>query len=147
DNVGTLAGALLGGGNGGTLTFAIPETNGSQFGIDYDVCPGGANTGSNPPTCTPQVDLAKAKLAITTAAPHDITITGPLPFRLRDLPINITYFFIPDSTDATVTGNSGCPGDPSQTFADLPLDIDISIEIDNNQSHSRYGYTRVKIAK
>lgn len=146
DNLGTLAQTLVGGnGSGGVLTFDIPSASGSQFGIDYEACPGGPNPNANPPTCSAEIDVGNAALTMETKAAHDIHVFGTLPIRLRDLPLHITYFgFIESDINATLTGNGSCPGD-NETFKDVPVDVDISIEIDSNQMHSRYGYSRVKI--
>ncbi|WP_235879705.1 MYXO-CTERM sorting domain-containing protein [Polyangium aurulentum] len=142
-NIGTLAKTLLGGdGAGGVLTFNIPTTSGSQFGIDYDVCPGGPNPATN--TCVAEIDVGNAKLNVDATDPHNIHITGPLPLRIQNLPIEIVYFFVPDKATGKLTGN-GCNNPPS--FANINLDVDISIEVDTNMAHSRAGYSRVKINK
>ncbi|MDI3286385.1 hypothetical protein [Polyangium sp. 15x6] len=142
-NLGPLAKSLLGGnGSGGVVTFPIPSTSGSTAGIGYDVCPDGPNEGSNPPKCVAEIDVGNAQLNIDTSTPHNIKITGPLPLRLQDLPIDISYFGIPDSATARLTGN-GCTT-PS-TFANIDLNVDISIEVDTNPAHSRHGYSRVKV--
>src|SRR5262249_42883305 len=87
-NLGVLAKALLGGmANGGMITFAIPETKGSPFlGTDYDVCPGGPDPANN--KCIAEVDLGNAQLTITPSAPYDLKITGTIPIRVQDLPID-----------------------------------------------------------
>ncbi|HVK66093.1 MAG TPA: hypothetical protein VM694_16535 [Polyangium sp.] len=142
-NLGPLAKTLLGGsGNGGIVTFPVPSTSGSTAGIQYNVCPGGPNENANPPKCVAEIDVGNAQLNIDTSNPHNLKITGPLPLRLQNLPIDIVYLFIPDSATARLTGN-GCTT-PS-AFANVDLNVDISIEVDTNQAHSRYGYSRVKV--
>ncbi len=141
-NLGPLAKAALGssGGAGGVITFPIPESSGSAGGIiNYKVCPGGPDTNSNPPKCVMEIDIANAQLNIDTAAPHNIRITGPLPLRLPNLPVDLGFL---GSTQARLTSN-GCTN-PS-AFANIDLDVDISIEVDTDMSHSRAGYSRVKI--
>lgn len=146
-NLGALAKGLLGGmGNGGVLTFDVPNSSGSQFGIDYNVCPKGPDPNGNPPKCVAEVDLANAKLNIATSQPHNITISGPLPLRLQDLPIHIKYFGIINSDiDGVLNGNGVCPGKGAETFADVNINIPISIEIDTNPAHSRHGYSKVVV--
>ena len=142
-NVGTLASTLLGSGtNGGVLTFEIPSTSGSTLGISYNLCPAGPNPNGNPPSCVAEIDLGNAQLQIDPGNPHNIQIHGPLPIRVQRLPINITYLFIPDSANMVLSGN-GCSSPAS--FADIDLVADISIEVDTDVNHSRYGYSRVRI--
>ena len=147
-NLGTLAGTLLGdsGAMGGVLTFQVPPTSGSQSGIKYDICKNGPNPNANPPECIAEIDLGNSAITITTATPRNIVIGGTLPIRLQTLPINIVYFFVPDSTKMVLNGNAACPP-TAQNFADIGLDISISIEIDAVQDHTRYGYSKVKIEK
>lgn len=146
-NLGPLAGQLIGGGQGAVLTFEVPSSSGSEFGISFDVCPGGPDPNGNPATCLAEIDVGNAQLAVDTTNPHNIHITGPMPVRIQDLPIHITYFgFIESDIDVVLHGDGDgvCPGDP-QSFAMINLDVDISIEIDSNPDHSRYGYSRVKV--
>lgn len=146
DNIGTLAQGLLGGmGSGGVVTFEIPKSSGSQFGISYEVCPDGPDPNGNPPKCVAEIDLGNAQLDIKTSGPHNITISGPVPLRIQDLPMDITYFFIPSSLDITLSGNQDCPGGGAATFANINTTIPISVEIDANPAHSRHGYTKLVI--
>ncbi|MEZ4307661.1 MAG: hypothetical protein R3F14_06400 [Polyangiaceae bacterium] len=147
DNAGALVKSLLGGmGQAGVLTFNIPTTSGSQFGIDYSVCPGGAKPGASPPECVAEIDMGNATFDMATAAPNVIQLTGTAPMRLQDLPIDFVYLFVPDSTDAVINGNGACPGSP-QTFADIDVSFDLSIQIDPDPAHVRQGYSRVVVNK
>jgi len=155
DNVGTLATGLLGGmgGQTGVLNFEVPPTNGSFNAfittIKYNVCAGGPKPNGNPPECIAEIDLGKAQLKLEPQAPHNLKITGPLPIRLRKLPLQIEYFCLPvvgcakSSIDVTLTGNNACSGD--QTPADIDLDVTVAIAIDQDQKHSRYGYSKVGV--
>ncbi|MEZ4307660.1 MAG: hypothetical protein R3F14_06395 [Polyangiaceae bacterium] len=146
-NVGTLAQSLLGGmGQGGVLTFEVPPTSGNQSGIEYKVCPGGPKPNANPPECVAEINVGQAKLNITTAGPNLIKITGPLPIRLQDLPADFVYFFIPDSTDIVLNGNDKCPGQ-TQTYANVNLNVELAIQVDDNASHAKYGYSYIKVNK
>lgn len=144
-NIGTLVKAALGNmGQGGVITFPIPQSTSTTTILFVDcnitVCPGGPNEGANPPKCTAEIDVGNANLSVTTKAPHNVVISGPLPIRLQDLPINTCL----GSMQATLNGNNACP--PSaQTFANVGLNVDISIEIDANPAHSRHGYTKLKV--
>jgi MYXO-CTERM domain-containing protein len=145
-NLGPLAKAALGssGGNGGVITFPVPSTGGSQLGIKYDVCPGGPDANANPPKCIAEIDIGNAKLNIDSADPHNIHITGPLPIRMQDLPIDVTLLIIPSTTHLHMSAN-GC--NTPAAYADVNLDVDISVEVDTDMTHSRAGYSRVKVNK
>lgn len=142
-NLGPLAKAALGdaGGAGGVIKFPIPESSISLGITNGTVCPGGPDENGNPPKCVAEIDIGNAKLNIDTATPHNIKITGPLPIRLQNLPINLGFL---GTTNARLTSN-GC-STPS-AFTNVDLDVDISVEVDNDPTHARYGYSRVKINK
>jgi hypothetical protein len=148
DNLGTLAKGLLGGNgaNGGVLTFDIPNTSGSVAGIiKYNVCPNGSAPNTNPPTCVAEINVGGAKLTIDPTASHNLHIHGPLPIRLRDLPIDFTYlFFIPDSAHGVLDGDGTCPGGP-EDYAAIDINVDIEIAADQNSAHSRFGYSKLKV--
>lgn len=144
-NLGPLAKQLLGGdAANGTLTFEVPTSSGSQLGIDFEICPGGPDPAANPPKCVAEIGVGDANLTITPTAPHNLVITGTMPLRLQDLPIDVTYFFIPDSATGSLSGNESCPGEVSE-FAQIPLTVNVSIESDKDASHSFNGYSRVRI--
>jgi hypothetical protein len=138
-NIGTLAQTLIGGSaNGGVMTFEIPESGGQG----YTACPGGADPNANPPKCVAEIDIGKAALNIDTQNPRHIVITGPIPIRLQNLPLDT---FLGDTTVVLNDGGS-CPGG-GKAFAQIPIDVSISIEIDAVQDHIRYGYSKVRIEK
>ena len=150
DNLGTLAKGLLGGNGTGVLTFGVPTTSGSKV-IDYEVCPGGPNANANPPKCTAEVDAGSANLSISATGPHSVHIAGTLPVRLQNLPVHIKYLCtflgcIESDVGITLNGNGACPGD-DQSYAQVPLDVVLSIEADTNMQHSRYGYSKIKAEK
>lgn len=145
-NLGGLAAGLIGGDQSapGVITFPIDESSGSAgigfVQIGYTICPGGPDDAANPPKCVAEVDLGNANLSITSQNPHNLRITGPLPIRLQYLPIDT------DLGDVTLSlnGNGSCPGG---SFANITLDVDISIEIDDDPANARYGYSRVRIGQ
>lgn len=141
-NLGSLAKSLLGGSSvGGVLTFDVPKTSGGSFPAEYDVCPSGPGNGK----CQAEIDLGNANLTMTATAPHNLRITGTLPIRLKDLPINFKLLGIPGSATGALTGNNACPGS-NQTYDDFPLDVDIDIFADQNATHTgRFGYSQMKI--
>ena len=146
-NIGTLVKAALGNmGTGGVITFPIPESTSTTTIVfvdcDITVCPGGPNPDGSPPKCSAEIDVGNAKLNVTTKGPHNVVISGPLPIRLQNLPVDTCL----GGMTVTMNGNDNCPGE-NQTFANVALNVDISIEIDANPAHSRHGYTRLKVVK
>ncbi|MBW2453924.1 MAG: hypothetical protein JRI68_05420 [Deltaproteobacteria bacterium] len=145
DNVGTLASMLLGS-DGAGLTFEVPAFSQDLLIANAEFCPDGPNPNSDPPECIAEVDLASADLSVDPANPHNIHITGPLPFRIQSLPVRITWGWCPlcfdENLDIVLNDGKACPGD-DQPHKDLALNVDISVEIDADQGHSRYGYSRV----
>ncbi|WP_433936827.1 hypothetical protein AB3662_19385 [Sorangium cellulosum] len=148
-NLGVLGRALLGGGESGVITFSVPRTPGSVLGgiIDYTLCPGGADPASTPPTCTAEIDVGRAALQIQPKAPHNLVIGGPLPVRMQSLPIFLDGGILGESTQyVTLNGNDACPP-AEQTFTNIDVEVELSVEIDVNPQHSRQGYSRVKVVR
>jgi len=139
-NLGPIAGNLVGGGTdpNGTITFDVPPSHTSTTVIiakvNIDVCKNGPKPTANPKECIVEIGLGKANLTISTAAPHDIHVTGTLPIRLQRAPIS------------TSIGSMCASLDNGGNFADIPVNIDVSLETDLDPTHaSRKGYTKVKI--
>lgn len=140
-NLGAIAGPLVGG-DGGGLSFPVPESGGTFLSlIDYTICPGGADPGANPPKCLAEIDLANAAMDIQPTAPHNIVLQGDIPLRIQDLPFDSTI----GGMTITLNNNDACPGD-AQEFAPIGVSINLSIEADPDMQHARYGYSRIKVA-
>ena len=137
-NMGALATQMLG---DSVLTFEIPTSNSTLV----DVCPDGPKPNATPPECIAEIDVAGLDLTSNAAyglipgAPHRLRLRGKLPLRVKKLPLAIAG---PD-VFLTVTGNNQCSG--NQSFANIELTIDMSIEIDQDPTHSRFGYTRMRV--
>lgn len=147
-NLGAIVGAVMGG-SGGIVTFPVDSSSGS-FGIGtYNLCPDGPDETTTPPRCIAELDLGAGQLSFDVAGPHDLVVSGPLPLRVQDLPIDISWFGLPDDrTHLVLNGNGVChddPPPPEQTFANVQVNVDISIEIDGDSMHSRWGYSRMRI--
>lgn len=150
DNLDSLVGALVGGG-AAVVEFPIGATSGSQLGIDYFVCEDGPMDMATPPACIFELDVAGSGLVLTVEPDHDLRVVGPLPIRLQKLPMRIEYFCVPvlgcveSNIDITITDNQACPGDAAD-FVPLDVDADISIEVDPDITHVRFGYSRAKVS-
>ncbi len=146
DNIGTLAGLLLGSDGGAVMTFEVPSFSQDLFVADAEFCPDGPNPNADPPECIAEVDVAAAQLNVDPETDHNIAVTGPLPFRIQALPVRVTWGWCPlcyeENFNIVLNEPNACPGD-DQPFKNLALNLNISVEIDGDQGHSRYGYSRV----
>ncbi len=148
-HIADLAGTLLGSqgsSQGGVVSFPIPESQTSGTGYDMTICQGGPDTASG--KCIAEIDIGHAQLAVTSGSPHDILASGPVPIRLKNLPLNGTVLgFIPVNTTAALSGGGNNDCDPStMSFMNVNVTIDISIEVERDASHtSREGYSKLKV--
>lgn len=143
-NLGAIAELALGDGMGDSLSFEIPQLSQDLFIANADVCPDGPKPNANPPECVAEVDLANAQLQVTPVNPHNVVVSGPLPIRVQKLPVTVTWFgFLDDSFNIVINGPGTCPGD-NKPFKNVNInEVNVSIEIDGDQSHARFGYSRV----
>lgn len=141
DNGGNLAATLLG---GNMITFDVPTYNTSFIGIDVSLCKNGPNPNANPPECLVEIDPTLAYLPITSASPHEIVIQGgKIPVRLQNATIELDFgIFGTDNGNAALNGNGACPGGD---YAQIDVDVDISIEIRDNPADPFYGYSQIKL--
>lgn len=144
-NIGTIVSSLMGGSSGGVVEYPVDTMSGSYGLGDYTVCPSGPDETATPPRCLAELDLGAGTLTFEVAGPHDIVVSGPLPVRIQDLPIDLGWA---GSTHLVVNGNGVChdQATPEQTFADIQLNVDLSIEIDGDPGHTRWGYSKMRIA-
>jgi MYXO-CTERM domain-containing protein len=144
-NLGGLAANVLGQGMGGILTFEVPPSSQDLIIANADICPNGPMPNANPPECVAEIDLGNAQLVIDPEAPHNIHVHGPMPVRIQKLPLKVTWFgFLEDNLDMVLNANKACPG-AGQPFQPIDIDVQVSIEIDPDVTHSRMGYSRVRI--
>lgn len=133
----------------GIIKLPIPEASGdfSVAGfplVTYSLCPGGGDPDTN--TCIIELDLGNADLEMNSEDDHHIRISGALPVRAQNIPIEYTPLFIPLNVTAVINGNAdGEKCNNPQAFADLDLTAVISIEIDTDDTHARHGYSRLRI--
>ena len=154
-NIGGLAPSLLGGAGqvaAGVVTFEVPPSEsdikdpifGAKLGT-VKICPDGPKPNANPPECVVEADLGKAKLTITTAAPHNLKVGGTLAVRLQKIPLKGTGVAGFVNSEVVLTKGGVCS---PKEFADIPVTVDISLEVDKDPTHgARQGYTKVKILK
>ncbi len=142
DNLGTIAGPLVGGSNAsGVLEFPIASGGPMDLGGVGKACPNGSVTTSSPPECIIEIGLAKSKLVLSSGAPHNLKVGGTIPIRAQRIPVTALGIGLRASL-----GNAGCSG--GVNFADVEIDADISIETDKDPTHgAATGLSKIKILK
>ena len=146
-NIGTLATSLLGrSGTPGVIDFDIPtdtiSTSVIGISVSLTVCPNGPNATSSPPECVAEIEIGSAALTVGTATPDNLTLTGTIPIRVRDLPVST-----PVGTIAIGVGSGGsCPssGVSDANFANFPITVNLPLVADPNAPHA--GYTMIDAA-
>src|SRR5262249_52676648 len=114
----TTALAMLGAPAG--ASFALPTLAGTTAGFAYTLCPNGSNPAANPPVCFAEVDWTNAALTVTTDTTTAIELTGTLPLRIQDVPLQTTCSIGHVAFD----GDGACPGG---NFGMVPVDLQITI--------------------
>jgi hypothetical protein len=110
--------------------------------VNLTVCPNGANTMATPPTCEAEIELGNAALAINAVTPHGIQLTGTIPVKLRDLPIETNVGQIDVAIGSNLVCNAG--GGSDADYLAVPLTIDLPFVADTNAP--RTGYTKIDVA-
>lgn len=142
-NLGTIAGKLLGGGAdggamGGVIHFNVPDSKTKITFINIEICksPGAGQ-------CVADIDLGMAKLRIDSAnytqvsGEPAIRISGTVPVKIDDIPVDTSLGGI----DIGI-GNGGCSGGtPNVTYADVP--VEIILPLINETISPRDGYTKI----
>jgi hypothetical protein len=149
-NIGNLASTLMGSDpntQGGVLTFPIERIDADiGLGTSFTVCKDGPDPAND--TCIAEINLADAQIDLTTRNPNSIVGTGTIPLRLKILPIEGTIVWIPGlgvSGALSGGGNNDCNPD-TMSWADVPLEAEIAIEVETDPTHSsRVGYSKLRI--
>ena len=133
----------------GVIEFPVPETTGDAgLGNSYTLCPGGPDAATG--KCIAEIDIGHSQIKIASATPHHITASGPVPIRVKNLPVSVKALgFIPIDTTAVISGGGKGQCDQAQmTFKDVTVTANISIEVERDPNHAaRLGYTKINIAK
>ena len=135
----------------GVLQFSIPESSGTFALINtYTLCKGGPDTATG--KCIAEIDIGHAQLQLATATPHELTAHGPIPIRVKNLPVEVKVLSaLPIDTVAVVSGNDASSGgcdESTMPFSDVTLDADISVEVERDTNHpSRLGYSKIRVVK
>jgi MYXO-CTERM domain-containing protein len=146
-NIGPIVAKVMGSSaTGGVMTFPIPKSDACALNLPLigctltiHICPDGPKTGTTPPECLVELDLAKIKnTALAADKPQDFKISAKIPVRLQELPITGL-----GTMHACITSNFS----DSKQWVDMPVTVDISLEtVPNDAVHAvRAGYTKINI--
>jgi hypothetical protein len=149
-NIGNLAGQFLAtdpNTQGGVLSFPIERIDMAPgYGTEITICKDGPDPAND--TCIAEIDIGNAQIDLSTINPNSILGKGSIPLRLKILPVEGKVLFIPGlgvKGALSGGGNNDCNPD-TMTFANIPLQAEIAIEVERNQSHgSRLGYSKLTV--
>jgi len=132
---------------GGVITFPIQRVDlAAGLGTNITVCIDGPDAAND--TCIAEINLGAAKIDLSSVNPNGILGKGTIPLRLKILPIEGTVLWIPGlgvSGAMSGGGENDCNPD-TMTYADVPIEVEISVEVERNQQHtSRVGYSKLSI--
>ncbi len=160
DNLGTVAGKALPNNSGGVISFNVPTSQSTQkfggiFTITIDICPNGPQPNNNPKECIAEINLANAKLHLDAANYSTVNgepalrISGTIPLRVQDLPINMTTlgaFGIGVGQGGNPVCQGGVPNGPNGLgfdYFDFPLEV--LLPLINETIAPRDGYTKIDV--
>jgi MYXO-CTERM domain-containing protein len=127
---------------GGVVDFDIPSSTSMQtfvfVPVTIKICPNGPNPKSMPPQCIANIEIGMAKLHVDAITKDSIKISGTIPVRLQDLPVNVSLL-----GDMEVgVGNGQCNnGVPQFDYKDFPVDVELPLVAETLAP--RTGYTKV----
>jgi hypothetical protein len=128
---------------GGVIKFPVPETSGTAMLVPYTLCPGGADVTTG--KCVAEIDVNHAQIKLSTTTPHNIIASGPVPIRVKNLPVSVGFI----NTVAVISGGADGQCEPEEmTFKDVLVNANISVEVERDTLHSaRLGYSKIRIPK
>ena len=139
---------------GGEYQYPISVAPTSLSGITLSFCPGGASTTSNPAMCELDVEIGRASFQVDAINADSIAISGTLPVKLEDLPVQGSYTVSVLGLSKTLTltlnvglganGSCNSNGSPNESYANIPFSVTIPLVADTNPP--RVGYTKIDAA-
>ncbi len=145
---GGVGGVTDGGAEGGApaLSFVIPSSSrsgsidllGVPLPYTVQVCPGGADAAASPPTCLLDVQIPAGSLHLDAVTPGALTLSGTVPVRLQDLPIDATLI----GALSLGFGQGTCNGAvPAFDYASFPVSVTLPLVAETQAP--RAGLTKV----
>jgi hypothetical protein len=135
-NLGTIAGKALG--SNGPLTFPIGKSSSNFTVASATIC-----DGPNSSQCVAQINIAGAKLALTAVHPDSLTISGTVPVRVQDIPVDVYIAGFKTCTIHVSVGNGGSC-DANTAYVDVPVDVTLPFIAETIAP--RDGYTKIDAA-
>jgi hypothetical protein len=140
-NLGGIAAKALGS-SGGVVTFNVPDGTTSFnilfISINVEICKPPVASGQ----CVADIDIARAQLHLDAVTPHALQITGTVPVKANDIPVQTSL----GSFDVGL-GTGGCNGpngSPSVDYANIPVSVTLPL-VEETQA-PRTGYTMIDAA-
>ena len=161
-NLGSVASKVLGK-SGGVYSIDVPKSSpeitalpipiigGHIVHYIVNICPNSPNPSSVPPECIADIGIGNAQLHLDSVTPDSVLISGTLPVRLQDLPIDAkSQNLLPDINGLHVAlgapaGSGRCNG-PTPTVDYQAFPLDISLPIVAETLAPRAGYSKIDIA-
>ncbi|MBL8608188.1 MAG: hypothetical protein JNL38_12770 [Myxococcales bacterium] len=139
---------------GGVMTIDIPKVDPPKtevadlflFKVYVDplVCPDGPK--NQPPQCKAQVNLGKSTFHLDAINKSSIVVSGVIPLKVADTPVNANIDPGPNLTMHVGYGNGGCSGTvPNVTEKALP--VSVTIPLVSETISPRNGYTKIDVDK
>ncbi|HNS99470.1 MAG TPA: hypothetical protein PKL73_21100 [Polyangiaceae bacterium] len=133
----------------GVLSYPIERVDlNPGAGTNITVCIDGPNEATD--TCIAEIDIGSSSFSLSSANPSHIVAKGTVPLRLKVLPIEGTVLWIPGlGVKGALSGGGKNDCNPNtMTFAKIPLQVAISIQVERNQNHkARVGYSKLSISE
>ena len=135
-NLGAIAGKALG---GGTETFAISKSSDDLgLGNSVTICASPDST-----QCVADINIAGAALTLTAVHPDSLTITGTIPVKVEDIPVEVYIFTIDTCTIHASLGTGGnC--DANVQYTNVPVTVTLPLVAETIAP--RDGYTKIDTA-
>ncbi len=137
------------GGSSAALSFVVPtSTTSGSFDVlgvpvpySLAVCPSGADANATPPTCRVDARLPAGSLHLDAVAPDALTLSGTVPIRLRDLPIDASLV----GAVSLGFGQGACNGaTPEFDYGSFPVSVTLPLVAETVAP--RAGITKVDAA-
>jgi hypothetical protein len=135
-NIGAIGGKVLG---GGTINYAIGKSSDDFTIASVTIC-----NNPNSTQCQAVVNVAGANLKLTAAHPDSLTITGTIPVKVADIPVEVYIFGIDSCTIHAQLGSAFNCGNTTDDFVNVPVTVTLPLIAETIAP--RDGYTKVDTA-
>ncbi len=131
-NIGAIGGKLLG---GGTINYPIGKSSSDFTVASVTIC-----NSPNSTQCQAVVNVAGANLTLTAVHPDSLVVSGTIPVKVQDIPVDVYVIGIKTCTIEVSLGTGGnC--DSSVQYVNVPVTVTLPLISETNAP--RAGYTKV----